>query len=375
MAIVQEINSNLTALCGNIYIEDLTTYGTVTPDTREDFGIALFFGIDNSGSGVYDYTDTSLNNLSNPGDNSTMGTWMIPIQNVTQNYEIKSYWAPIWESGGGYSAADIVYYYESDLVSNFWINVDGAGATAPASASPGVWLPLDETNYAEFATALLTGNLTYEYDEYISVIKCPDYKVILKECDGVHRLIDNTNNGYDKRYTVTDYNGNTEIDTTNWDLGTVNYVDITVSEDKVYIITIENEIAGVWEEVAQIPLYEYCKTKTCFTYAVDKILCNEWDPCCDNCDDEAILKKERQRLMINQLIALYGTLYAYIHEDSVEYLDIMNIDQDRSTFLGRISSLMEKIVSILERCELCQGAWDTVYNKTVSGSSYKPCNC
>lgn len=361
MAIINEIASNQTARCGYLYIEDSSEYGQASPDLREDYGIAIFVNVD-PGSGIFT-NDQTLSDLSNAGANNIPGTWDIDIPNtLTQNYEIIAFWCPLWISNS-YSENEIVFYdslfYRKTAV--------GDGTEIPGVGTQ--WEELDIDNYDEFdnATNLLSDSI------YESVIGCPPYKVILKECDHVHRIIDNSESSNSKRFYVTKYDGTSVIEET---LFTAEYMDINLPQDHIYILTIEEEISqDTWVEVSKLPIYEYCSLKKCVTYLMNSILCNDWDPCCENCDSDAIKKKERQRLELNKIVFLYGSLLSYINEESIQYLGIYEMGVDRLTYMESIDNLFDKISSILQRCELCSGAWQTTTTNTTNSGSYKPCNC
>jgi ferredoxin len=366
MAIISEIGSSQTALCGYIYVEDFSTYGTVSPDTRSDFGVALYVSVD-PGSGTF--TDNpNYANLSNPGAVGIPSSWEIDIPNsATQDYEINAYWAPLWISGS-YNENDIIFYdaifYQKSSI--------GTGTEEPGTGTE--WVVLTEDDSAAFEIAIgLAVPIVVKNTVYEAVIACPSYKVIFKACPHVHRIIDNSETANSKRFKVTYYDGTSVIATT---AIVGSYSDITLPEDHIYILTIEEEvITGTWLEVAVLPIYEFCSLKTCTMYLVNTLLCNNADPCCENCSTEAIEKQKRQRLQLNQLTFLYGTLLAYIHEESIEYLGIIAMDADRLTYMESIDNLFDKIKAILERCELCAGAWQTITSANVSSGSYKPCNC
>ena len=108
---------------------------------------------------------------------------------------------------------------------------------------------------------------------------------------------------------------------------------------------------------------------------VNSVLCHEFDPCCDNCDIKEIEKAKRQRLSINQIISLQGTLLALIHTEQIDYLGVMDMQSDRFSKVSEISALLDKIKAILERCGLCQGAWQSLAPTNNTSKGYKPCNC
>lgn len=349
----------------NIIVNDNTDY---TGDSRLNYGIALFVNVD-PGSGTFT-NDPTLSDMTNPGDDSIPGEWTITVPRETKVYEICLFYCQLWISGTW--AQDDIVYYNGD----FWKkNAVGTGTDTPSGIST-EWDVMAGTNYAEFLATLSLGTPTVQESiQYVPVEACKEFILVKKACNGQHCImlnVDDTTS--DLRYTITTYTGESEIAATEFepDADTACF---TLTDDNVYIISIERYNGSEWEEVFTEPIYEYCKLKTCATYLFDSVLCNEFDPCCDNCDEDTVNKQSRQRLMLNQLIALYGTLMAYINEESIDYLNIVTVDEDRLTYIERIGQYMDKVKAILERCELCSGAWQSTTDTTTNNGSYKPCNC
>ncbi len=366
MALIQEIQSNQTTTENIISVVDLSVYST--PTVRGDYGIALIVKID-AGNGTYE-EDVTSNDLSNPGTDDTNGEWEIGITNTRKNYEIIAYWCPLWKTGITYTTNQIVYYEN-----NFYV----AGQSTTEEPGTGTeWILIDEND--ELSLLFAEADNLESSTVYESVFPHADYEVVLLECNGNRRLYDYSENGYLKRYTVINYREDeVVIEATEF---STEYVDFTLSADGVYRITIEQNSLNNFEleeyttTVADIPIYEYCHLKECYTYLVKSVLCNDYDPCCDNCDADVIAKKNRQRQVLNQMIALYPLLLASINEEYVTYFGIFDIDETRDTMAEQIDLIFEKIEDILERCELCQGAWQVLTTNTTNTSgSYKPCNC
>jgi len=190
----RKIQVNQTALCGSLQIEDQSIYD-VTPDSREDYGIAIFVSVD-PGTGTFT-DDPNFATLENEGTTGFPGIWNIDIPNsTTQEYEITTYFCPLWVlTNAPFTAGDIVYY--SDLATtSFWRkNATGTGTDTPSSIST-EWEEMTTTDRALFIAAT---NITEEIN-YELVTACPEYKVIFKECNGVHRIIDNSENNNTKRF-------------------------------------------------------------------------------------------------------------------------------------------------------------------------------
>jgi hypothetical protein len=380
MALATSLTSNQTTTEGFITVIDGSTYSS--PTIREDYGIALIVKTD-PGSGTYT-EDTSLNDITNPGITGTAGTWDIAFPNSRVNYEIIAYWCPVWIAGT-YTLNTVVF-----LVDTFYYcNV------ASSTEEPGTGTEWTVIGTGAIATIFATDTTLSSETIYESVFPHVDYETVLIECDDSFKLIDHTTTGYYKRYLITGYdiaigddidtmvtNDSTLVPVYYNGLTTGTIADITIPSDGVFIITIEENATssdfttGTNSVVAQFPLYSYCKLKTCYNYLVQSVMCNNWDPCCDNCDEEAKQKKIRQRQSLNQIVALYPLLLAYINEEFISYLGFIEYDQTRYDYAEQIDMLMDKINDILERCELCQGAWQTTTTSTTNTSgSFKPCNC
>lgn len=361
------LNLSTGNFCKEIIVQDATNF---SPATREDYGLALFVNVD-PGNGAYT-NDPTLSDLTNEGTTEVPDEWTLSIPNTTQNYEIVVFYATLWVSGT-YTQGDIVFF-EVDGYTGFWLKTaNGTGTTEP----DGITNEWSEVTGADYATFLASIAYTVESEiAYQEIVACPPYLVRLKECDGTHCIIVNTDSVNNKRYSVAYYDGTEAIAVTDMVVED-NLVCFTLPEDHIYILKIEEETStDVWEVISYLPIYEYCKLKACATYLVDSVLCNEFDPCCDNCSQEIIDKQTRQRRSLNQILALYGSLLAYINEESIDYIGISTLEDDRLTYLERINNIFIKIKAILERCELCQGAWQTLTTTTTNSSgSYKPCNC
>lgn len=345
-------------LCRTITLLDNTDYGV---NTREDYGIAVFFSKkDYDGNYIF---DSSLSDLSSPGATDSLGEWEIEVANETAEFLIHMFWAPEVSTVSVFYDGIVVFYD-----GYFYINV--SGGSSPGTIPGPDWRLLTDADLVDFESDMPA---VIREQDTVFTTECPLYLVKFASCDGNYVLIDNSDNENTKRYIIKDTVGAIVVDYTEFTFG--GQTTLPTLEDNVYVITIEEEIDGAFEEIIEIPIYEYCKMKNCVTYLINSILCNEWDPCCDNCDPEVKAKMEKQRYTLNQLIALYGTFLSYIHTEHVQYLGVVEMDADRMLLATSIQQLMDKIEDILQRCELCQGAWQTSTATTNNNSSYKPCNC
>lgn len=364
--ITQSINSSQTAFCGSLYIEDSTLYGSSSPDLREDYGIAIFVN-ESTGTGTF-VNNPAYSNFTNPGSTSSFGTWEIDIPNTLKmEYQIVAYWCPLWISGS-YNEGDIVFY-NGDFYAKSSI---GLGTEEPGTGTE--WTLLTVSDYDIFNDAsFMTTPIVLKSNVFEEVLGCPAYQVLFKDCDGNHRLVDNSENVNSKRFYVSRLDETVVIEAT---VMTAEYMDFSLAEDQVYVLTVEEETSpSVWEEVAKIPVYEYCHLKTCATALMQNLLSKEFDPCCENCDEAVKSSMQKQQFMLNQFLFLYGTVLAYIHEEKIEYLGLLEIDGSRDIYLQNIENLFYKIKKILERCDLCVGAWQTSSTYSTAASNYKPCNC
>lgn len=362
--ITQRITTSQTAICGSIFVADTSTYGA-SPDLRSEYGIAIFMNT-RTGTGLF-VNNPSYTDLSNPGNDTDRGEWTIDIPNtVTQDYQVVAFWCPIWVSGA-YNEGDIVFYD-----TNFYYkNSTGTGTEIPDVGNE--WDLLDENDYALFvAAALLASPIVLQQDSFEAVIGCPPYMTVLKECNGVHRLIDNSDSSNAKRFYITTYDNTIILPTTSLNAP---FLDFQLPKDNVYILTVEEEINAVWQPVMKIAVYEYCKIKECAVALIQNLLSKSFDPCCENCDEEIQASMKKQQFILNQFLFLYGTLLSYINEEKIEFLGLNDISAQRAQYLQKIEDLFFKIEKILERCDLCIGAWQTTRQYSTASSNYKPCNC
>jgi len=140
--------------------------------------------------------------------------------------------------------------------------------------------------------------------------------------------------------------------------GSISYIDIQLPADDAYRLTINyyafEDLDVPIDTTQVIYIDEICGLSECFREMVIKILCNETDPCCESCNAEEKVKQEKLRYMVNQIMALFLSLTAIIHKDTMAYLGIWEDDACRESNQQDISTLIEALKAAIERCGVCE---------------------
>lgn len=150
--------------------------------------------------------------------------------------------------------------------------------------------------------------------------------------------------------TVKDTDG-TYQQTYTTDITNSEYVDIVFPHDGIYTVEVANEVTGT---VKTYIVYELCALMECYRALVLKVLCNEDDPCCENCDPNKKEKLKQDRAELNKLVALYITLFAFVQKDKINYQGIFTVNDERQLQLEYISGIMDQINIITARCGECE---------------------
>jgi hypothetical protein len=279
MAVNLVITADLTASCGFAEIIDNSIYSAV-PDSRQDFGIALFV----TKNGTLDYTLSDFTN-SDP--------WYIPITNHTP-YMVVAFQVNVWKLANiPYADASVVYHIPTGV---FWFNSSGAPTNdVPGTGSDWVQITNDITGYTNFSNAC--NNYAYidlEQD-------CPDYTIKRTICPDpavcckIWKFCDNSGNLNSKQVTLYDYNMN-QISQVSTLPSMALCFDITLPSQGVYILEVY-ELTGIPPAITGDPqyliIYEYCQLEQCVQYLIDQILCTS-DPCfdiCNPCNPDKITKQ------------------------------------------------------------------------------------
>lgn len=364
MALTQDFALSTIARCNYLQVSDNSEY--TSPTVREDYGIALFFEKD-TGNGFSE--DTNLHDLSNSGVTGNPGSWDIQRENEDAVYKLHAFHCPVY-AAGSFSIGDIVYY-EVSGTTGFWRNTTGVDST-PAVGSPN-WTEMTTSNFTQFtAASLLNCSL---FNEETTAYKCNSVEFILTSCPGTFEVISHESLTQNVTLYIYDLLGNILIDglevQKDGAVGTTSFTfDGDYSDGVYHVKALVSPVGSDSYQLNNYALYNTCRITACMSALVDELMCNDWDPCCSNCDNDAIEARKKQRLTLNELGALYGFAMAYIHADRINYLGVNGISADRFNELNRIQNLLDKLNDIIIRCDICRGALST-----STTSSYKPCNC
>lgn len=343
MAVSIVITADLNSNCGYAKIVDNSIYSAV-PDSRADFGIAIF--VEENGSLNY-----SLSDFTNSDP------WYVSIVNHIP-YEIFAFQVPVWKLADvPYAVHALVYDITTGL---FYHNTNIAGTSdIPGTGTDWVVIPNNIAGYGVFNTyATSKTSLTLQQD-------CPDYTLSKVECDDVAtccktwRVCDNSGTLAIKQVTLFDYNGNF-IESTLLNPATSLCVDITLTTSGVFIVGIANENDITEEEQISdyeefLVIYEYCQLSHCAQYLLDQILCSN-DPCaevCNPCNQDKIIKQQNARTEINRLSWMFLTLMGMINAERIKYLGLYDMNATRFNFVTKIGLYMTKINDIAIRCGIC----------------------
>lgn len=359
MAVTFNISSSQDIECGKIYVNDKSEY--ISPDIRENYGIILFVGVD-YGSGTY-IIDPTMTDYSNSGTTDVPGEWIIDPPNQTASYEITGFLCPLWDENTEYNFDDVVYY-PIDGRFSFWRSTKDHN-TDPMDGTHDGWMELGITRYSFF----LRSTNTLKSYAYETIEECPNYKIIKSSCTD-YILYDNSENENAKQYSIETYNGEEIVSDVEMVIG--GQTSFILLEDDVYIITIKEEIEGVYEETYSYPIYQYCDIKNCTVNLITDLLCNENDPCCTGCDSKEIELMKMKRYDLNLINAMVGSLLYYINIEKMEYLGVSTIDEDRLTYITMIGELISKLKDVMTRCGSCTGA--TSSTSSTSSNSVGGCN-
>lgn len=375
MAVQLDVTTDVDISCGYVKIEDVSVY-SASPNSRVDFGIAIFVQLPDFS---YDYGLTNYSN-SDP--------WYISIQNnilyVFDIYQIPTWIADTWvHNQVVWYEPDGLFYYVSDPA--FVISTEIPGISPKWTEVPNnlTGRTLISGHYTSYACALVRR-------------ECPNYSLQKVQCDPVEscckqwQICDNSGSSYDKEIALFDYNLNfiahTVLDTDGPQCHTIN-----IPNQGVYIVGIKDSGGTLmtdetWEDPNSydefLVIYEYCQLTNCFQYLADQILCSN-DPCaeiCNPCDQSKILLDRNNRLEINKMIALFGTLLGMINAERVKYLGVYDMDVTRADFVSKIGMYFVKINEISIRCGICIGqdvssTDNAIFREVISTSTGRSRGC
>jgi hypothetical protein len=114
-----------------------------------------------------------------------------------------------------------------------------------------------------------------------------------------------------------------------------------------------------------------CTVQACMLKLVTDVLCiAEADPCCKECNNEALKKNEADRLELNKLMALYSVYVS--HFSAIEQFSFIDFnlptDQEEAAFID-LAKLISKISDLTNRCSslICIENQITVINCGCNG--------
>lgn len=150
--------------------------------------------------------------------------------------------------------------------------------------------------------------------------------------------------------TVTNQDGSYTA-TYTFDTSITNFVPIVTPEDGIYTVTISNNLTS---DVQTFVIFDFCDLIACYRKLILDLFCNEADPCCKECNDEQKRKMEEQRAELNKMVALAGTLFAFVYRDQITHLGVFTMDECRELDLQMISDIFDKLNEITFRCGECK---------------------
>jgi len=155
-----------------------------------------------------------------------------------------------------------------------------------------------------------------------------------------------------------------------WNVFTYDSIRVLIPEDGVYLLTITNQADAL--DTYSFPIYEFCQLEYCFRNLVLKLWCTDaLTPCCDDCDENATKQALAIRAYLNKIIALMGSLLAYVYNDRLTFLGINCVDSCRQLDMTKISGLVTKINETTAECGAGCGNTDC-YENFVSDCGCTP---
>lgn len=308
-----------------ILVEDVTQYGGLAPDRREDYGLALFWSIDD-----FSYDNSDLTNQTSEYSITS---------NINGLYYIKTFYVLKWIAGT-YTANSLAFHNDQ-----FWLSSTGT-SEEPGTGSD--WNVIED--YTDFNSNVDPVTSTYSESSEIVESLSNIYKKV-----GCFTYIvnDATNIAGDKVVTVYNLDNTIATNSDNedavYELLDGGSVTIELEPlDSIYILNITG--SGIDQSV---PIYEFCNYERCIAKIASDILCCEVDPCCLDCDDtkEQWLKAYEAVKLRN----LYDHLISMVESERSEFLTIFERSETQDELLGEILQTLEKIQEITNRCADCDG--------------------
>jgi hypothetical protein len=308
--------------------------GDLTPPYLQN--LVLFWSTDNFVTQNSDFTGPITQEWTVQGSNG-------------DTYEFVCIACMLWDpTNPGVVNSNVIIRDDQDL--NYYQNTSGGtipfSVTRPHSDLSN-WTLVGPNDYAAFIAQENVSNIATVN------IECSMFTVTQTDRCYLWTVNDLTSDDVIKTVNVYTYGSNTILST--YTLSPGGSVDIVLPSDNVYIVEV---IVG--DDHYYYLAYEICSIKTCYNALVNDILCNEWDPCCEEGCSEAekkILQIKRDTL--NQMVALVTSLIAAIWVEHTQFMGILTeytgtADATRDTYIQRVVDLIAKINIIVGRCGICQ---------------------
>lgn len=345
----------------NVTIVDNTTYPIYIPPSiigqqRDYYGIAIF--------GSNDGFNTSVNqDLTSP----TPGLWNPSVTGGGIWY-FKAYIVSKWIISATYVQYDICFY------NGEFYYVNDAGGVSPSEAVPSVntkWTSMTSgtasANYALFDAAEVVGHRIGH--TFVSVsVNCADITVTRTDCYDYDLCNTTASTQY---FSITDLAETIDTDvvvgseaTAVYDSGVlIGYslpantcVSITLPSSGVFLVNYGSASDNL---LYQKVIFELCPYWDCYFTLINNVLCADFDPCCQDCDNTSKQQNQIFRLELNKMEGLMFTLQAKVSYDQLVYRNVIAVSEERSNLLTEIESIISKLDDIIVRCGLCNGAQST----------------
>jgi hypothetical protein len=339
-----------------IHIQDNSQYPIDSVYPKTYYSVALFYTSD------WFVSDFRMN-LTEPSNYSWIETVnTLPLSGTVY---IEAYWVRNWEHSLGWNQGDICQYN-----GNFYYVVAGGGV-APFAIPPDLnasWIIFDSNvsaaaTYNFFTLALGGGNVWY--DDVTVNKTCNNISLTQTSCL-TYNVCNNT--GSIQYFSITDVNG-TLITNVTLDSNAIPQYDgnnvligylidsgdcsvATFTTAGVYIL---NYGSVITELDFGIVIFELCTYWDCYLSLIKQVLCDDFDPCCVQCDEATKRKHELFRFALNKMEALMFTLNQKVSYDALKYMNVIAVPEDRILLLEEINDIIGVLDDLIVRCGLCNG--------------------
>lgn len=130
-----------------------------------------------------------------------------------------------------------------------------------------------------------------------------------------------------------------------------NFVDIVLPGDGIYTVTVTNNL--VPPDSVTFPIYDFCDLYKCYKKLFLDVYCNDTDPCCNLCNSQQLEEYRKKRYELEKLLALAGTLFAYIFKNTIDAYGVMILTGAEEMSLTEINVLYNRVKQIIDRCGEC----------------------